>query len=125
MVEIVEAMAEARAAGLDIRANVNRLIIRGPRREAHLAERLLARKAEVLELLAAEDAEVAWRVAAMRPQVPMRGPVPFLIARDVPLESSCCSACGCPLGANQRFRCQPCLQAATLVLDPAQEKAEE
>ena len=62
----VTALAEARAAGLEVRAEPGRLVVRGPRSRAALAHRLLARKDEVLALLAAEDAAVAWRAAVMR-----------------------------------------------------------
>ena len=69
----VSLLAEARAAGLEVRADDGRLVVRGPRSRAELAERLLARTGEVLALLAAEDAAVAWRVAAMRPRVSAGG----------------------------------------------------
>src|SRR5690348_9672495 len=94
MVGLAEAVAEARAAGLDVQAEGGRLIIRGARRHPDLAQGLLVRKAEVLALLAAEDAEVAWRAATMRPQIPPHGPVPFLTAGDVPIEPRCCQSCG-------------------------------
>jgi hypothetical protein len=46
-------LAEARAAGLTLTADHDRLIIRGPRRSADLAARLLANKALVLMAMAA------------------------------------------------------------------------
>jgi|SRR5258707_8328138 hypothetical protein len=45
-------LGEARAAGLDVQARGNRLVIRGPRRAESIARRLLAQKTLVLEALA-------------------------------------------------------------------------
>ena len=119
--EPVTALAAARAAGLEVRAEPGRLVVRGPRSRADLAERLLEQAAEVLALLAAEDAEVAWRVAAMRPQVPKRGPIPVLTVRDVPPEWGRCVSCGGRLGEGRTARCEPCARAAWLVLHQARE----
>ena len=41
-------LAEARLAGLTVRAEEERLLIRGPREQEHLAKRLLSHKAELL-----------------------------------------------------------------------------
>ena len=66
-----------------------------------------------------DDVHVAWRVAAMRPQVPLRGPIPRLLARlgipevDAP---DCCGACGDPLPPGSRFVCPPCVHAKWIVL---------
>ena len=117
----VRLLAEARAAGLEVRAEPGRLVVRGPRSGAGLAERLLARKDEVLALLAAEDGEVAWRVAAMRPQVARRGPIPFLVAREAAPGPGCCPSCGDPLGEGRSLRCGPCARAAWLVLHEVRE----
>lgn len=114
-------LAKARAAGLEVRAEPGRLVVRGPRSRAELAQRLLDRKAEVLALLAAEDAEVAWRVVAMRPQVPRRGPIPVLSARKVTPEAGRCDSCGEPLGPGRSYRCGPCARAAWLVLHELRE----
>ena len=119
--DALTALAEARAAGLEVRAEPGRLVVRGPRSRAALARRLLDRTAEVLALLAAEDEEVAWRVAAMRPQVPTRGPIPFLVARDAPAAPRRCPSCGDPLGEGRSLRCEPCARAAWLVLHQARE----
>jgi hypothetical protein len=68
--------------------------------------------------------EIAWRVAAMRPQIPLRGPIPFLVAR-LDLVTSCapghCGSCGEPLHEGQRFRCSPCQEAAWLALNEVRE----
>lgn len=50
-------LAQARAAGLEVRVDGNRLVVRGPRRHAALAQELLTHKAEVLALL--RDAPVS------------------------------------------------------------------
>ena len=119
--DAVSVLAAARAAGLEVRAEPGRLVVRGPRSRAELAERLLERTGEVLALLAAEDAEVAWRVAAMRPQVPPRGPIPVLMAREVGAAPGCCPSCGDPLGQGRGLRCGPCARAAWLVLHEVRE----
>jgi hypothetical protein len=48
-------LAEARLAGLTVRAEGGRLIVRGPRRLEAMARRLLSRKAELLKLLPGAD----------------------------------------------------------------------
>ena len=52
-------LAEARSVGLEVRAEADRLIVRGPRTREKLALQLMARKSELLDLLAKEDSEVA------------------------------------------------------------------
>ncbi len=52
-------LREARAAGLEVCAEGDRLVVRGPRAAASLAQALVGRKAEVLPLLASQaDATV-------------------------------------------------------------------
>ncbi len=64
-------LEEARAAGLTVRADGERLRIRGPRRAEPMAQRLIAHKAAVLAALIAppadpeirvEDLDMNWRV---------------------------------------------------------------
>lgn len=62
------------------------------------------------------DSEVVRRVTAMRPQVPSRGPIPVLLARDVIPASTGCISCGEPVSADRRYRCELCAQAAAIVL---------
>src|SRR5687767_10962922 len=71
----IAALAAARAAGLEVRADGGRLVVRGPTTAEALVRPLVSQPGAVLALLAAEDADVAWRVAAMRPQVPRRGAI--------------------------------------------------
>jgi hypothetical protein len=113
-------LRDARTAGLAVTTDGDRLIIRGPRALESLARSVLAAKPAVLAALATETDEVAWRIAAMRPQVPASGPVPLLLARSgihFPLVS-CCS-CGDPLPAPHRYRCDPCTAAVIAVLEAA------
>jgi hypothetical protein len=117
----VTILTEARAAGLEVRAERGRLVVRGPRSLKGVAYRLLARKHEVLALLTAEDIEVAWRVAAMRPQVPQRGAIPVLAARDVVSSPGYCISCGEPLPDGMRVRCAPCARATWVVLHEIRE----
>jgi hypothetical protein len=118
-------VTEARTAGLEVRAEAERLVVRGPRAQEAFARGLLAAKGAVLALLAAEDAEVAWRVDAMRSQVPRNGPIPFLVAREGGFAIGCCRSCGDPIEPDRRFRCRLCVQAAQLVLQALREGVAE
>jgi hypothetical protein len=114
-------LIEARASGLEVRTEPGRLVVRGPRALETVARRLLERKIEVSALLAAEDADVAWRVEAMRPQVPRRGAIPMLVAREQAPEPGCCVSCGEHLNEGVTFRCSPCARAAWVVLHEIRE----
>ena len=64
------------------------------------------------------EAEVAWRLAAMRPQVPETGAVPLLIARpDAPTPAGTCLSCGDPLSGGAVYRCRPCVEAAVRAIE--------
>ena len=121
----VTLLAEARAVGLEVRADAGSLVVRGPRSREAVAHRVLAGKAEVLDALAAEDGAVAWRAVAMRRQVPPRGPIPFLAARAVDPVPGGCLSCGEPLVGGRTTRCGPCAQAAWLVLHQEREGVAE
>ena len=55
----VTLLQEAEAAGLTVRVEGDRLVVRGPKSASAIAERLLDHKAEVLKVLSAEwDAEM-------------------------------------------------------------------
>ncbi len=116
MERLTAVLAEARAGGLEIQAEADGLVIRGPRTLDHLARQLLNQKPQVLALLEAEDAEVAWRIRAMRPQVRPRGPVPVLAARPVASFVGCCTSCGDPIAPPRRYRCEPCIRATWAVV---------
>ena len=85
-----------------------------------LKAKLTAAKPQVLELL---DPEVRWRVEVMSPQVPpWPAPVLSLLARpDIHPGVDDCFGCGDPLEPMGLQpvprRCQPCRQAAWLVLE--------
>ncbi len=51
---------EATAAGLSVRVDGGRLVVRGPRRAEPLARRLLANKALVLQAILPPDWHVQW-----------------------------------------------------------------
>jgi hypothetical protein len=150
--DIVTLLREAESAGLQVRADGDRLVVRGPRSLEPLAKRLLERKADLLPLVTrrkeiedgpnvvADDVvrspgggdgaqparplglEVTWRVEIMRPQVPRRGPIPFLVARqDVAPRPGCCLSCGDPVPEGRRYRCGPCQRAVEIVLDEIRE----
>jgi hypothetical protein len=68
-----ELLVAARDAGLDVRANGHRLIIRGPKSADALARQLLSRKAEVMAALAAGTVAVAPVGAAVTAPVPPPG----------------------------------------------------
>jgi hypothetical protein len=113
---VATALAEARAVGLEVRAETDRLIVRGPRLHEEIAHQLLAQKPVVLALLAEEEVKVEWRVEAMRPQVPERGPIPVLVAREVSAIPGHCLSCGEPLAPGRTVRCALCVRAAQWVL---------
>jgi hypothetical protein len=124
MERVTAVITEARAAGLDVRAEADRLVIRGPRTQERLARQLLDQKPQVLAVLESEEAEVAWRIAAMRPQVTVRGPVPVLTARSLESMPGCCTSCGDSLNPPYRYRCEPCIRAAWAVLREARNEVE-
>ena len=117
----VTVLTEARAAGLEVRAEPGCLVVRGPRSLETVAHRLLERKGEVLALLAAEVDDVAWRVASMRPQGPPRGAIPVLVARREILQPGCCVSCGEHLPEGRKLRCSPCARAAWVVVHEIRE----
>ncbi len=149
--DIVTLLREAERVGLQVRTDGDKLIVRGPRSLESLARKLLERKADLLPLLTRKEAtygpdvvvdaalpgpgiqpvaepappldpEVAWRIELMRPQVPRRGPIPFLVARpEVVPQPDCCLSCGDPLPEGRRYRCGPCQRAVEIVLDETRE----
>ena len=62
--------------------------------------------------------EIAWRVEVMRSQIPDKGPLPFLVAREtVEPQAGCCLSCGDPLNQGDAYRCAACGRAANLALE--------
>ena len=113
----VALLEEARTAGLSVRVNGERLVVRGTRDLEDLAIQLLERKAEVLAALAS-DAEraIAARIEALRPLVPLSGPIPFLVVRRSEPRPGQCLSCGEPIGPDDYFRCGVCVEAIRRVL---------
>lgn len=116
MERVSAVLAEARAAGLEVRTEGERLVVRGPRTLEPLAQQLLAHKPVVMALLVEDASELGWRVAAMRAQVPRKGPIPFLVAREVERAPGRCLSCGEALEVRQRYRCRACVRATQVVL---------
>src|SRR5215213_2366280 len=119
--EVLTLLTKAREIGFEVRADPGRLVVRGPRSFEAVAHRLLEWKADVLALLAAEDEHVAWRVEAMRSQVPQRGAIPLLVAREVEVDRGCCVSCGEPLREGLEFRCVLCSRATWVILHEIRE----
>ena len=114
-------LEQVAAAGVQIRVVGANLAIR-PKGvlPADLRSKLAASKSQVRTLL---DPEVRWRAKVMYPQVPAwPAPVLSLLARaDIHPRVDDCFSCGEPLEPMGLppvpRRCQPCRQAAWLVLE--------
>ena len=75
---------------------------------------IVAHRPAVRQVLAAADPEVAWRVEAMRAQVPpFSRIIPILQVRTDTAPGTCLS-CGVPAADA---RCEPCIAAMHVVLD--------
>lgn len=111
-------LAQVRRLGVQLVIEGEMLLVDAPKGvlTAVLREALAAHKHELLELLRGDDPEVAWRLEAMRKQVPPSGPIPDLIAREAPIRPGTCFSCGDPLTANQHYRCRPCAVAAAIAI---------
>ncbi len=118
---VLALLEEVAAAGVQIRVVGADLAIR-PKGvlPPDLRSKLAASKSQVRTLL---DPEVRWRAKVMFPQVP-RWPAPVLslLARpDIRPRVDDCFSCGDPLEPMGLTpvprRCQPCRQAAWLVLE--------
>jgi hypothetical protein len=109
-------VAELRVRGVELVAHAGAILAWPPRSltDAEADEVRMHRAA----LLAMLEGELSWRVDAMRPQVPVTGPIPFLVAQPfshAPGPGSCIS-CGSPVVPAHRARCRLCLLAVQLVL---------
>ena len=83
---------------------------------------LIEHKADLIRLLGRDD-EVAWRIEAMRPQVPRRGTIPSLLARPEAKHAprGMCVTCGDPLPPDRPTRCAPCVRAVERLLNEIRE----
>jgi hypothetical protein len=116
MERVASVLREARAAGLLIQAEGDRLLVRGPQRLQAVAQEVLRHKLEILALLATERDEIAWRTARMNAQILPGKPIPFLVARANSTRPGQCLSCGGALTPAERVRCQWCVRAAQRVL---------
>lgn len=116
MERVAVLLADARGNGLEVRADGDRLVVRGPYRHQELARQLLAVKADVLVLLTEEASEIEWRVMAIQRQVQPGRAIRFLEARVGPRTSGHCLSCGEYLAPGECWRCQWCVRAAQQVL---------
>lgn len=130
-------LADARAAGLTVVGEDERLIVRGPRAAEWLALALLARKKEILAAITGEDVsrsrvlafrravesdpDMVRRAEAMRSRHPQEPHVlPFLTVVDVARDAEGCRSCGepmQPLADRLSVRCQACALAAQLIVN--------
>jgi hypothetical protein len=114
-------LAELRHRQAFLRVVGDRLEAYGPKNfvDAELQELVGDYKQEIIALLKTEDEALSWRVAAMRPQAPARGPIPFLGARPQAQRddaSGLCRSCGESLPEGRKYRCPLCVRAAEIVL---------
>ena len=110
-------LRQARAAGLRVATDGDRLVVQGPRRLEPVARTLLAEELVILRALAEEPA-VAWRIDAMRPQVTTGAAIPLLLARPgIRFPSKSCCSCGDALAAADHYRCGSCVSAVVAILE--------
>lgn len=117
-----ELLLELRSRGVLIEPAGDRLKVDAPKGAItqELREALAACKSEVLAILAVDDREIAWRVDAMLPQIPDKGPIPFLVARDcLNPGPNCCPSCGEPLNDYPGYICGLCSRAKHRALEAA------
>jgi hypothetical protein len=113
---------ELRSRGVLLEAAGDRIRVDAPKGALTPELRLVLtdRKLEIIALLKSGDTEIAWRTAAMLPQIPEKGPLPFLLAREaVEPQAGCCLSCGDPLNQDDAYRCAPCSRAANLAIEMA------
>ncbi len=105
----------------DVRLHVDgdqlRARFKGRTLDPDLAAVIKANKPALIAHLQEEETAISWRLQAMRPQIPERGPIPFLVATSgVPPSPSACPSCGeafTPTGSSPRCRrCTVAVQRA-------------
>jgi len=84
--------------------------------KAPISTRNVSRRSGASPDCAASDPEVAWRLEIMRKQVPPKGPILDLIAREAPRRPDTCFSCGDPLPGPRSYRCHPCAVAAAIAV---------
>lgn len=119
-----ELLAELNRRGVAIAVAGDRLRFRPQNAVTpDLRAALVEHKADLIRLLSADDIEVAWRIEAMRPQVPRTGTIPILLARPEAKTApgGTCVSCGDSLTPDRRIRCVPCVSAVERVLNEVRE----
>src|SRR4051794_11547003 len=119
-----EVLAELTRRGIEVAVDGDRLRFRPQGAVTpDLRAALIEHKSGLIRLLGSDDEEVAWRVVAMRPQVPPTGTIPILLARPEAKTAprGTCLSCGDPLAPDRRIRCLPCVQAIERVLNEVRE----
>jgi hypothetical protein len=118
-------LADLHRRGIRLSVSGERLGVDAPKGivTPNLRAALVEHKADLIRLLGTDDSEVAWRVEAMRPQVPRTGAIPVLLARPEAKTAPCgtCVSCGDPLVEDRRSRCAPCVSAVERVLNEVRE----
>ena len=118
MTGATELLTDLRRRGLDLVPVGDRIRFR-PKDALppELRDRVIEYKADLLALLLDEAEQVHWRADVMRPQVPLTGPIPTMYARRLSnVPNDCCLSCGDALTPGNKYRCEPCVRAAWLVL---------
>src|SRR5215203_2036918 len=113
-----EVLAELTRRGVEIAVEGDRLRFRPQTAVTDdLRAALVEHKADLIRLLG-PDEEVAWRIEAMRPQVPRTGTIPILLARPEAKYAprGTCVSCGDPLTEERLIRCVPCVSAIVRLL---------
>jgi hypothetical protein len=129
MDDVTGLLQEARAAGLRVEADGDRLVVRGPKAAEPVALKLGAHKPAIMAALASSrwpaphptPDPLAARVAAFRDQLDTwtrsrRSGVPILKLPRVMARSGRCLSCGEPLADGRAFRCATCCAAVERVL---------
>jgi hypothetical protein len=88
-------------------------VTRSSKAGSHISEKPVT---SVTTVTPAFQDQLAWRLEAMRRQVPQEGVIPDLIAREAPTQPGTCFSCGDPLKGNQQYRCRPCAVAAAIAI---------
>lgn len=115
----VEIVMSLSAKGVRLESEDGLLVVDAP--EGILDEDMwqaLTEQKPVLLPFLVQGWEVGWRSAAMIPQIPETGPIPFLVARKSANPNiQGCQSCGEATGTIQDYVCGNCSRAKHLALD--------
>ena len=89
--EGLKLLDRAKAAGLDVRAEEDNLVVRGPKRAEPIARVLLARKVDVLPYL--PPALLAWASELAEQDLMLPGPVSYVEKHNCPVSTRRVSWC--------------------------------